>query len=69
MGLFLNSNESYKYDDNGNIIESILEDVLIRSKLKTNYKYKLDENNNWIEQIVYKNEIPKIICERKFEYY
>ena len=57
-----------KYDNRGNEIFEMHKTRKNDYKEKT-YKYEFDSNNNWVEKIIFIDEIPDIIIDRKFEYY
>ncbi len=65
--LFLKSN--LRYDKNGNEIEEREYDSHESLQFKTSYEYsEYDSKGNWQRRVMYKNEVPKIIVERKLEY-
>ncbi|WP_109434530.1 hypothetical protein [Aquimarina sp. AU119] len=57
------------YNEHGDQIESHMyySDATPTEYNSTTYEY--DNNNNWIKKIVYKNEIPMLVCEREIAYY
>ena len=61
--------ETYKYDDNKNLIEKNVykSDGIIN--YKSSYEYKYDKNDNWIKKIEFKDDIPQDITVREIEYY
>jgi len=65
----LNREATYKYDNKDNIAEWSYHESYDNYNKKHTYKYTFDKQNNWIVQVVYINEIPKFIIERKIEYY
>ncbi len=60
-----------KYDEKGNVITGIYKEVDIKEKSVSinKYKYKYDNSDNWTKRVGYEDNIPKIITERKIEYY
>ncbi|MFJ1492301.1 hypothetical protein [Capnocytophaga canis] len=59
---------TYKYDENGEIIEK--KNYRSQSNLeKRTYTYEYDKYGNWVKRITYKNDKPKFIAEREIEYY
>ena len=65
----LSSKATYSYDDKGNI--NIIESNYYNAHgiEKETYKYEFDEKGNWIEKIMFINQYPVSIEERKYEYY
>jgi|694.fasta_scaffold111547_3 hypothetical protein len=58
------------YDYNGeNLIEESRFNGNGRLSNKQTYTYQFDKRQNWIQKIVYVNDIPKYVIERKYEYY
>lgn len=61
--------ETYKYDDNGNLTEEKT-DYSKGSIAKINFKYEeFDKYGNWLLRVKYDDGKPKLITERKIEYY
>ena len=58
-----------KYDDKGNQIEENYYKADGSLDSKETYKYEFDGKGNWIKRITFKNQIPKSIYEREYEYY
>ncbi len=56
-----------KYDDKRNVIE--INSYFPHDTVHNTYKYEFDKNGNWIFKIIFINEIPKYIQERKIEYF
>lgn len=52
-----------KYDDKGNIIETII----LQDKFSNQYEF--DEVGNWIRKMHFKNGVPTIIIIRTISYY
>ena len=59
---------TWKRDDNSNVIEENIYSADGKLDHKTTFKYEFDEKGNWIKKITFKNQIPKSIEEREFEY-
>ena len=59
---------TWKRDDNSNVIEENIYSADGKLDHKTTFKYEFDEKGNWIKKITFKNQIPKSIKEREFEY-
>jgi len=60
---------TYKYDEEGNKIEENWCDSDGNPSNKYTFQYEYDEYNNWTKKIEFKNEFPKTIAERKYQYY
>jgi hypothetical protein len=58
-----------KYDAKGNQIEENYYKADGSLDYKETYQYKFDGKGNWIKRITFKNQIPKSIYEREYEYY
>ncbi len=68
----LESRNIYKYDDKGNMIEDDWTYILFNGEekiTKRSYTYEYDKHENWTKRIEFKDEFPKEITEREFEYY
>jgi YD repeat-containing protein len=62
-------NAGYRYDDNNNLLEIIVNDAdnkMIENKM---YEYKYDNQGNWTRKVIYSDGIPKFIIERNITYY
>ena len=57
-----------KYDNTGNLIESIITNIRSEKYIST-YQYKFDKNRNWMTKTEYYNNSPVSIIERKIDYY
>ena len=65
---------TYNYDDQGQAIEEIeykcgIISLFDETVAKSSSLFEYDSKGNWIKKILYDNEIPKSIIERKFEYF
>ena len=58
-----------KYDAKGNQIQQNRYKADGSLDYKETYKYEFDGKGNWIKRITFKNQIPKSIYEREYEYY
>jgi len=59
----------FNYNENGDMIEESFHESDGSIAWKYIYKYKYDKKGNWIEMIGIRNEIPKYIIVREYEYY
>lgn len=59
----------YKYDYHRNIIEEYIYNSEGSLDLKKSYEYEYDNKSNWIKKIVYIDNFPAYILERKIVYY
>jgi hypothetical protein len=63
------STSTFKHNENGDIIEHT-DFSLSNMKVSLNsYKFEYDKNGNWIKKIIFYNDEPKTIIERKIKYY
>ena len=59
----------FKYDKYGNKIEKIKVYSNESQDVLKKYEYEYDNKGNWIKRIMSKNDFPKILVERKIEYF
>lgn len=61
--------ESRKYDQSGNLLESISMDLLKVKETKTEYQYEYDKFGNWTTRFTFHNDKPVSFIDREILYF
>lgn len=59
----------YKYNFQGDLVEIKYYKADAKLDYLETYEYEYDKEHNWIRKVEYKNNIAKVLFERKIEYY
>jgi len=65
----LKSKADMKYDEKGNLTDSVVLHAKTKLKEEWTFKYENDQTGNWIRCVAFHNSSPVKITERKIEYY